>query len=390
MISLSMRWRSRRLNPLASVAVMAGVLLSGCAASNPSGQNAATESAAPPTVEEQYAKIAALGLSEEDLERYLYERALLEGGSLVMYGTTGAEGLELTERWSEEFARRYPGLDLVFVIPTIADFTDRVLAEHRSGRPQADIVHRSVSVLAEIYRNGLLAEHYGVLAPLDVPEWSTTSVGVVNRVAPNVIPWRTDRNAHAVPETWDDFLRSEFSGCVLPDSPTWFVGMVAARGVEGAEDWLERFLANGGQMALREGTQFNRLLSGEIECVVQVDAVSAETARFAGAPIDWSVPPEAAAVALNFSVLKTSPRPHSAALFIRWAVGLGGSRIAAELGSLSVHPMVELRLERMRPWQDPSSPEFRRTRIIGVEEAATLELAARELIERWHAPNVTG
>ena len=373
--------RARR----AALTVAAAAIVAACGGD---GSGEAVSADPGRTVAQAYAQAVALGLADEDLDAYLYERALEEGGTLVMYhDPTGAD---IVDEWSRTFSDRYPGLSLTYVELDTDDFVERVVAEHRAGRPQADLVRRSVAALSRPRAEGMLVEHGGLLAAAGVPAWTVTPTGLIDRVSPTVLMWRTDIPDRRPPTSWDDFLLPEHAGCVLPTSPSWVTGLVAARGEAAAEDWIRRFLANDGQVAVGSSAQVRRLVAGEIDCVVYGTAVRAEVLRADGAALDWAVPEDAPALVHQFSVLTTTPRPHAAALFIRWAGGPEGARIASAGGESVVHPDAEVPFERLRVWQDEDSPEFRRTRLIDLDEVAAAESAAVSLIERYLLPAVGG
>jgi len=377
--------------------LLAVALLSACSsspsdapASTAPGQPSSSVAPGPQTVEEVFAVIAALGLNEESTDDYLLERALTEGTVTFYLGAGAGTGEDLAEAWSQGFAEAYPGLEMEFVGIGAGDFNVRVLSEHRSGRPQVDVLRNASALLSELDAEGLLAAHSGLLQSRGVPDWTVTRTGIINRMTPSVIPRSTERLPERVwPVEWDDFLRDEHAGCSLGPTPSWVVGMLADRGFEGTAEWFERFLSNGGQMTLESGpTLLRQMVSGEIDCVVHVSAVQAETARLSGAPIDWSIPNSSPASVFEFSVTSTTTRPHAAALFVRWATGVEGSEIAAALGENPLNTIVPIISERLEPTRDPSSAEFQRSIIIDLNIASRFDSQAAEILDRYHTPNV--
>jgi iron(III) transport system substrate-binding protein len=347
-------------------------------------------SAEPETVEEVFALIASLGLDAAATDAYLLERARDEGSVTLYLNSGGGVGEEIAQAWSEAFAASYPGLGLQFVALSPTDFNPRVLSEHRAGRPQADIVRTSASLLAELEREGILTIHAGLLGAAGAPSWSVTPTGVIGRVTPTVIPWNAERVPPGnEPRDWDAFLTPEHAGCVLGPTPSWVVGMIEDRGLPRTEQWFEGFLANGGLMVIENGPSLLRkLVAGEVDCVVHVNAGQAESARASGAPVEWLLPAASPGVVTAFSVLSTTPRPHAAALFVRWAVGQQGAQIASDLGEFAVRADVTLSSERFLPFADPSSAEFSRVIVIDNDMAGRLEQQAADLLARYHTPNV--
>jgi ABC-type Fe3+ transport system substrate-binding protein len=380
-----------------SLLLAAALLVSACSsspsdplASTAPGQPSAPVAPAPETVEEVFAAIAALGLDDESTDSYLLERALTEGTVTFYLGSGAGTGDDLAEAWSQGFSEAFPGLKMEFVALSASDFNVRVLSEHRSGRPQVDVLRNASALLSELDAEGLLAAHSGILQSQGVPDWTLTRTGVINRMTPSVIPWNTERvPERAQPTDWDDFLSEEHAGCSLGPTPSWIVGMIADRGFDGTNEWFERFLSNGGQMTLDSGPALLRqMVSGEIDCVVHVSAVQAESARLSGAPIDWLIPDRSPASVFEFSVTSTTARPHAAALFARWVAGVEGSVIAASLGENPLNTNVAIISERLEPTRNPSSDDFQRLIIIGLDIASEFEPQAAEILARHHTPNV--
>jgi ABC-type Fe3+ transport system substrate-binding protein len=384
------QWRAVR------VAVAGVIVLSACVASEqdfvadtdaPLPVDSPDEIAEPRSVADIYATLAGAGLDDAELDALLYERALGEG-PLVLYAHTGGIG-EVLDAWATGFASAFPGLQIIHTSPSVSDFATQVLAEHRAGRPQADVVRSSATILSELRTQGLLVQHAGLLARSDVAGWTVTPTGVITRLNPSVIAWNTDRFSNRPgPRSWDDFLLPEHAGCGLIELPSWVVGMAGQRGLEATEDWFERFLANGGQMVVGGSAQLRRLVSGEIDCLVHSSLLSVTQLQTQGAPLAWHLPAESVATVFEFSVLATTQRPHAAALFVRWAAGEEGALIAARVGDTPVHPAVPSPNPAVAPFTDPSSAEFAHILIIGQDEAERLEPQALELISRYHTPNV--
>lgn len=376
-------------NAIVALALPA-LLLGACTSDRGSSDAPATDAApsepeAPATAAEVLAAVAALDLPEDERLAYLAERAADEG-ALVLYTSSEAE---LTEAWLDAFRAAFPDITVESVSLDNTDIVERVLAEDRAGRPLADVVRTTSPGLAAMLAQDLLAPHSGVSVPDDHPAAYVDPYAVTHRIGPVIIPVLATDDLETAPSSWDDFLEPEHAGCVYSAAPSWVAALVAERGEDGAAEWFEGFLANGGVMADGNNAQVRRLLAGEIDCVVQANAHSvARLIEDDGAPLEMILPERTSATATAVAVHRDTARPHGAALLALWLAGPGGGQVIADFGEVPVSPRVTTIAERLRPWLDPDSAEARRTTVIDLERSVSLEEAAFRLLERYYTPNL--
>lgn len=374
------RKTARRLAVGASAlltAAIAGILVGGCA----EAEGTIDDDAGPPSVAEVLAEIAALELPDEELDALLYERAL-EEGEVVHYGT----GTSLTEEQTAAFTAAYPGIELRYVGGRASEISERVMAEHRADRLQADVVHSSAVVMALFGAEGVLVPHAGVVVPDGFPAGRVDELDITFRLGPYVTLWNTDLVADEdAPRQWDDHLRPEHAGCVIVDGPNWFSTMISERGIEAMEVWVETFLANGGEVRSGVSATTAAVASGEFSCMVGTNVGRAEALIVDdGAPLAWHVPDGAPSHPFTIGVTARAANPYAAALFVRWALGRDGQTVLAQGGDVSVLPGVDGPYERLAPFSDPDHAYSQRLvladpdRIVELEEQAT-ELMARLL-----------
>lgn len=352
------------------------------AAPAPASAPAADEG--PIGVAERYRRLAD-AFDGEALEAELLRGGLEEGGSVLLYSS---DDFEVLEALKGAFEARYPGLRLDYVELGIREMDERVLAEARAGRPQADVVSTTAPGVATYLSEGLTAPHHGIVVPAGQVEAYATDHTVVTRIAPQVIPW-FGRTAELRPTSWDDYLTPPYAGCALSTAETWYVTLVAARGEAGAEAWLEAFFANGGIVGGRSTQDVRSLLAGEVDCLVF--APVRDLAEFAdqGVDVGWSAPDATSVATIHAQVLASTPRPHAAALFVRWLAGPEAAAVYADLGELPVSPGVTLR-PSLQPWVTPGSPESSRLRPIALDEVRGLQGTAAALFETWITPRLAG
>lgn len=344
-------------------------------------------SEAPATYDDLLASIAAEGLPSDERAAWLAERAA-EEGAVVLYG--GGGDPELYEALEAAFETTYPDVDLSWLLIEPGEFEARVTAERSADRALYDVVLTSATLTARLIDPGFVAVHAGVLTPDDFPSAYVDDHTVGITLNPTVVPVDTSRFAlEDAPRTFEDYLEPEHAGCVLPETPSWVVGLVAALGAEGAEAWFQGFLDNGGVMAGSGGTQVQRLVAGEIDCIVHAQASDVLELAADGAPLDFVQLEQGPATVTSVSLSSAAPHPHAAALLGLWLAGPEGARINLEVeGRIPVLPVGALAFERLEAWRDPSSDEARRTLPITSAIAREHSGTAADLLERYHTPNL--
>src|SRR5213596_98701 len=88
-------------------------------------------------------------------EAKLVDAAKKEGGKVVVYGSLENDTMDLI---SAAFKKK-TGLDVGFWRDAANKVTDRVAAEFRAGKPQADVVLTTTSTMRLSQRDGLLAKY---------------------------------------------------------------------------------------------------------------------------------------------------------------------------------------------------------------------------------------
>ena len=337
------------------------------------------------TVSEVFAEIAAMDLSPEERHDYLYERAL-EEGEILFYSSMN---VEINEAWAEGFRDAYPEIDQQYVgLGRPADLLERVRAEARAGRHLVDVV-QGATVGTVLQDEGLVALHHGVTVPAGFPDEYVEDFGIMLTLSPQVIAWNTnlvsDRSA---PREIDDFLDPEHAGCVFTGGPTWIATMIADRGFEATERWLQDFVANEGVVEVASTSGNTRsLAAGEFDCMVYSHTHTLEPMIVDdGAPIEWHAPDPTPAAAQRIYVYEQAPRPHAAALFVHWILSEDGVQVLADDSRIPLYPGVETSYERLRPFSVVGSELQQRLRPLTTEESLEVDEQALDLIESYAVP----
>jgi ABC-type Fe3+ transport system substrate-binding protein len=376
---------------LALVVVLAAAACGGAATNDtaPVAEDGSgvAEDAAPETFDAFLASIASEGLGSEARAALLAERAV-EEGAVVLYG--GGGDPEQYEALEVGFEAAYPGIDLQWLLIEPGEFEARVTAERTADRGLYDVVLTSATVTSRLIDPGFVAVHAGVIVPDDFPADYVDDHTVGVTFNPTVVPVATSRSSlEDAPGTFDDYLAPEHAGCVLPETPSWVVGLVAELGADGAEAWFQGFLANDGIMASSGSSELQRLVAGDIDCLVHAQASDVLKLADAGAPIDFVLLERAPATVTAVSLSSAPPHPHAAALLGLWLSGGDSARILLEVaGRIPVQAVGSLPFERLEAWRDPTSDEARRTLPVSSALARAHAATAADLLERYHAPNL--
>lgn len=353
----------------------------------PPESGSATGGEDPLTVDEVFARIAAMDLTDEERVAYLEERAR-EEGRVLLYGV---QQLDLQEAWVDAFTADHPGIEYEFVRQRGAEVYERFTAEERAGRHLADVVYVDPMTGAALRELGLFAELHGVPVPPGYPDRYVASWAVGGMLTPHVIAWNTGLvDDGRAPRDWDDFVRPEHAGCVIDSDASQFVAMMlATRGRDATVDWLVGFAENGG--VVREGLpgMAQAVAAGEHHCAVYLHAFFVEELIVEdGAPLGWHAPDPSPVNVTAAHVSSHAPHPHAAALLVHWLTGERGSRFVADMGRIPANPAIRLGRDRLRPWNELDSDLAERSFLVDPPGAVEVFSEVRDLVERYVLPGL--
>ena len=178
----------------------------------------------------------------------LVEAAKKEGGKVVVYGSLENDTMDLL---SAAFKKK-TGLDVDYWRDAANKVTDRVTAEARAGKPQADVVLTTTSTLRLIQKDGLLAKYDSPSAkafPKTVtdpdlgPAYRSTVIGVVYHtgiVKPS-----------EAPKSLEDLVKPQYKGKVVVPDPSqhtttaqWLASLHKIMGKEKADKFIHDLAAS--------------------------------------------------------------------------------------------------------------------------------------------------
>jgi len=177
----------------------------------------------------------------------LIELAKKEGGRVVVYGSIENDTMDLI---AAAFKKK-TGLEVDYWRDAANKVTDRVTAESRAGKPQADVVLTTTSTMRLIQKDGFLAQYDSpsakafpktVTDPNLGPAYRSTVIGVVYHtgiVKPS-----------EAPKSLEDLVKPQYKGKVVVPDPSqhtttaqWLASLHKVMGVEKADKFIHDLAA---------------------------------------------------------------------------------------------------------------------------------------------------
>jgi iron(III) transport system substrate-binding protein len=178
----------------------------------------------------------------------LIEAAKKEGGKAIVYGSIENDTMDLL---SAAFKKK-TGLEVDYWRDAANKVTDRITAESRAGKPQADVVLTTTSTMRLIQKDGLLAKYDSpsaksfpktVTDPNLGPAYRSTVIGVVYNTS-------VVRPAEA-PKSLEDLVKPQYKGKVVFPDPSlhtttaqWLNSLHKIMGKEKADKFIRDLAAS--------------------------------------------------------------------------------------------------------------------------------------------------
>ena len=177
----------------------------------------------------------------------LIELAKKEGGRVVVYGSIENDTMDLI---AAAFKKK-TGLEVDYWRDAANKVTDRVTAESRAGKPQADVVLTTTSTMRLIQKDGFLAKYDSpsakafpktVTDPNLGPAYRSTVIGVVYHTG--IV------KSSEAPKSLEDLVKPQYKGKVVVPDPSqhtttaqWLASLHKIMGVEKADKFIHDLAA---------------------------------------------------------------------------------------------------------------------------------------------------
>ena len=230
----------------------------------------------------------------------------------------------------------------------------RAIAEARTGRYEVDIIETNAPSMEAMDREGLLQE-------VDLPVFAELMDGAVAPgrawVISRVLIYVTAINTNLVrgddiPQTFEDLQAPKWRGRsgFEAENSIWLMTLADRQGEDETTSFFRRMVANN-NVSIRRGHSLlvNLIAAGEVPLGVNVFHDFALQVKDQGAPIEVLYLPPLVAHLTAAAVLRNTPRPHAAVLFLDYLLSEDGQRIVQEQRSIATNMNVQQFPENFEP-----------------------------------------
>ncbi|MBI4524630.1 MAG: extracellular solute-binding protein [Deltaproteobacteria bacterium] len=280
------------------------------------------------------------------------EAKLVEGarreGKVVLYGTTGVDDMK---EIFDGFKRRYPFLEVGHYRGGALKVYNKVVAEARAGRYEADVLESTSLTGFHLKEQNLLDPYIspsrdGLLKDFMDREgyWTAWFQQVVVMVYNTTLVKKSE-----VPRSYEDLLNPKWRGKLSMDDEDddLFGTLLDHWGKEKGLAYFRKLAQNKPTMRKGHNLQTNLLAAGETHIAPWIFAFRPLVLKQKGAPLDIALLNPVISDPKQLMLAKNSSRPHAAALFIDWLLTDGQKMIVEKFGRTSTRPGLNERFSEL-------------------------------------------
>ena len=290
---------------------------------------------------------AALGLAPA---ASAHEPALVDGarkeGQVVWYTTQIINQLAVPV--AEAFKAAY-GIEVKFVRANPREVANRIIAEAKAGRLQADVVDGTIAV-PMLKKAGLVLKWQPPeAARLPAEMVDPDGIWVATNVFINALGYNTELVPRgSEPRSYDDLLKPAWKGrlgwsanAAVAAAPGFIGTVLKSKGEAAGLAYLkalsEQQITN---VDVSARQVLDAVIAGDIPIGLQIFNHHAAISAAKGAPVAW-VPLEPVTASLSVAaVLEAAPHPNAAKLFVSFLVSERGQQLFRDADYLPVDPAV--------------------------------------------------
>jgi len=304
--------------------------------------------------------MAALGALGTSFPALAAEEELLEGakkeGQVVWY-TTLVVG-QIVRPLIERFEKKYPGVKVSFVAAPWQETALRIANEGRAGQPKGDMFDGGITFYP-LHAAGLVQPYMVKSAANFGADYrDPNGLWTANIIQPSSPSVNTDVvKAADIPRNYEDLLAPRWKGRMAwPDTPSaggppGFIGNVLMsmgkdKGMSYLEQLAKQQIAN---VPSNQRVVLDQNISGQYPLVLQIYNYHAAISAAQGAPSQWLKLDPTIVSFGSLCLVKNSPHPNAAKLFIEFQLSQEGQAIYAAAGYLPVNPDVPSKFAGLRP-----------------------------------------
>lgn len=265
----------------------------------------------------------------------LVNAAKKEGGKVVVYGSLENDTMDLI---AAAFKKK-TGLDVDYWRDAANKVTDRVAAEFRAGKPQADVVLTTTSTMRLIQKDGLLARYdspsakafpKSVIDPELGPAYRSTVIGVVFNTS-------IVKPADA-PKSLEDITKPQYKGQVVFPDPSqhtttaqWLASLQKIMGKEKADKFIHDLAASKPLLVSSLTPAGERITTGETPIGVAFLKNVVFYGR-KGVPLDYVRLGKFLGDGQSVTLAAKAPHPDTGKAFLDFFLGEESLKIMANIG----------------------------------------------------------
>jgi iron(III) transport system substrate-binding protein len=265
----------------------------------------------------------------------LTEAAKKEGAKVVVYGSIENDTMDLIAA----ALKKKTGLDVDYWRDAANKVTDRVAAESRAGKPQADVVLTTTSTMRLIQKDGFLAKYdppsakafpKSVIDPNLGPAYRSTVIGVVYNTG-------IVKPAEA-PKSLEDLVKPQYKGKVVFPDPSqhtttaqWLASLHKIMGQERADKFIYDLAASKPLLVSSLTPAGERITTGEMPIGV---AFLKNVVFYGkkGVPLDYVRLGKFMGDGQSITLAAKAPHPNAGKAFIDFFLGDESLKIMANIG----------------------------------------------------------
>ena len=295
------------------------------------------------------AQVAATTAAEESIDE-LYQKALREGGTLVLWGTILDDNAAIL---LPIFEQRFPGIKVDYVHMSGDKLVARAISELRgSGKVHGDAFQSNLDYLHQLHSQKVFADTTVPEASAFPPELQG-SYWVATEQLYSIVTWNTNLvRPEEAPRGFEDVADPRWRGKVMADAREveLLVGLTRKYGSQArAEELLRKVAANEPEFYKGHSELAALLTAGQNAIVFGTHSTQPVAQRKRGAPVDYALN-EGIGKTSGVAIMKDAPHPNTARLWFRWITSEEGQQAIAESGRGPAHPNVPP-IEKLRPAQ---------------------------------------
>jgi iron(III) transport system substrate-binding protein len=226
----------------------------------------------------------------------------------------------------------------------------RVLAEARSRRRDADVIEMNGPQMEILYREKLLDPFESpVLRDMPAAAIPAHRHYVADRFAFYVLAYNTNLiKPSEAPRSFEDVLQPRWRGKLAIEATdvVWFAAVARAMGEEKGLQYFRRLAATQPQVRTGHILIAELVAAGEIPLALNAYNNNIETLAKKGAPVAWKPLQPAFGRPSSIGIASGAPHPHAALLFTEFVLSREGQQILGELNRVPASLAVDSPLNR--------------------------------------------